>query len=573
MTDQQNERTPGPESLRAHAETRARAEEALVMGTLPPQDARQLLHELRVHEIELELQNEELRRAQIELEAERTRYFDLYDLAPVSYFTLNHDGIIVEANLTAATLLGRARTSLIKRPFTSFLYGPDQDRFYLLRKRLADSGPTQATELRLVREDGVLVWVELNAASGSDMAGAAPCWLAATDVTDRKRTEEMRAQFELQIQQNQRLESLGILAGGIAHDFNNLLGGIFGYLELAKSLVEPGSEVADTLALALQPIDRARALTRQLLTFARGGEPMRRAVAPAALVTENARFALSGSSVGCTFELPADLSPVDVDAGQIGQVVDNLVRNAVEATAPGGTLAVSAVNVQYRAGEHPQLCPGNYVRLTVRDTGCGIAKDVLARIFDPFFTTKTRGSGMGLSVAHSIVKRHRGCIEVASEEGRGSAFHVFLPAHVATSSGAYGSGLGEMPHFGARIIIMDDEPAIRAVLARYLTKWGYRVTAVPEGGAAVEAVREALLAGDPFHFAFIDLTVVGGLGGKATMDHLKPLVPDLVAFVMSGYCDDPIMAQPRDHGFAASLTKPFTKDDLEAVLRGRSQGE
>ncbi len=377
------------------------------------------------------------------------------------------------------------------------------------------------------------------------------------DMTEKQRLIEAA-------QRTQKLESLGVLAGGIAHDFNNLLGGIFGYIDLAQTQAED-PELRQYLGQALGTIDRARGLTQQLLTFAKGGAPVRRVAPLFPFVEETVRFALSGSTVTGRFEVAAGLRAVDYDRSQIGQVVDNLVINALQAMPLGGTITVSAENVHVGASDDTRLPVGEYVRLSVSDTGIGIPAALLPRIFDPFFTTKAKGSGLGLAISHSIVHQHDGLIEVRSEPGKGATFEVYLPA---------ARGLGEQPSAraverpkGAGLVVaMDDEEAIRKTVSRFLELQGYSVATFPEGRSMI-AFLQALPVDGPRPVAILlDLTVPGGMGGLEALAYVRAWDASVPVFVSSGYAADPVMADPARFGVAASISKPFRGSDLVAML-------
>ncbi|HOY66597.1 MAG TPA: PAS domain S-box protein [Candidatus Ozemobacteraceae bacterium] len=377
------------------------------------------------------------------------------------------------------------------------------------------------------------------------------------DMTEKTRLLEIT-------QNNQKLEALGVLAGGIAHDFNNLLGGIFGSMELAQVACHD-PRVLGYLNGAIDTIKRARSLTQQLLTFAKGGTPLRSLVPLPPLIRESAQFALSGSNVSCRFQLPDDLWPCSIDANQIGQVLDNIVINAQQAMPAGGEILITAENLTLTGPSAHGLPAGKYVRISIADTGIGIPRDILPRIFDPFFTTKSKGQGLGLATSHSILRRHNGGIEAESEPGRGSTFHIFLPATSKPISQT------EPPlrtsHIGrGRVLVMDDEPVVRDVLASFLELFGYVVIAMAEGKAALAYVEAEIRAGRTFAALFLDLTIPGGLGGKEIIAGIRDQAPALPVFVVSGYAEDPIMAAPARFGFTASLRKPFLMEELEQLL-------
>ncbi len=377
------------------------------------------------------------------------------------------------------------------------------------------------------------------------------------DITERKHTEEALANV-------QKLESLGILAGGIAHDFNNLMGGIFGYVDLASEASnEP--KVKQHLAKVMQTIDRARALTGQLLTFSKGGSPKLDVAPLFPFVQQTAQFALSGSNVSCTFNIAEDLWPASFDKNQIGQVIDNLIINAKQAMPMGGTISISAGNVKIADTEHPVLKVGNYVRLSVTDTGVGIPKELQKRIFDPFFTTKARGHGLGLATCYSIVRRHSGSIDVYSEPGNGATFTVYLPAIEKFASTS--NDEKRQNHFGSgTFLVLDDEPVILEVIAAMLKNFGYRVVVTANGEEAVEYIAAGLSNNRLPVAMLFDLTVPGAMGGKEAIALIRNMGVNIPAFVASGYADDPIMKNPAAYGFTASIGKPFQRAELVAML-------
>jgi len=365
---------------------------------------------------------------------------------------------------------------------------------------------------------------------------------------------------------NQNLESLGMLAGGIAHDFNNLMGGIFGYIELAMGESSVGSG-AQHLLKAMQTIDRARSLTRQLLTFAKGGFPVRKLGPLFPLVRETVQFALSGSNVSCRFDVPDDLWPCDFDKGQISQVIDNIVINAMQAMPGGGTIEISAGNVALQAKQHLTLPAGGYVKISIRDDGTGIPKEIRHRIFDPFYSTKAKGHGIGLATCYSIIYRHGGCIDVESELGKGSTFHVFLPAFAGSvSSFAEDKVTG---HEGkGTILIMDDENIIRETVGLMLQSFGYTVISTANGRQAIDCFLAETKANRKLTGMIFDLTIPGGMGGKEAIREIRKLNAgaETPAFVASGYTEDPVMANPEEYGFTASIGKPFMTSELAKML-------
>jgi CheY-like chemotaxis protein len=369
-----------------------------------------------------------------------------------------------------------------------------------------------------------------------------------------------------QTQRAERLDAIGTLAGGIAHDFNNLLSGMFGYIELARELATENPEQSSALDEAAQVFERARELTRQLLTFSKGGSPVRIAVDLRKLLTDCARFALSGSNVSLNLRLFPTLTTVAADPNQIWRVIDNLIRNAVQAMPQGGTITITAELVELVERRPPAGLLGTYAKVTVQDNGPGIPAQILPRVFDPFFTTKEHGSGLGLATAYSVVRKHDGHIEVTSSPGEGSKFDIYLPVagHTVTSVAPAHERHG---HKGVgRALVLDDEPYLCALFTRYLSRMGYEVTSVQNGEEAVAIFQRFESEGNPIRVAVLDLTIPGGMGGKEVIARVRPICPSLVAIAASGYSEDPVMANPEDYYFTASLGKPFSVNELEAVL-------
>ena len=384
------------------------------------------------------------------------------------------------------------------------------------------------------------------------------------DVSDLARIEHERAKAV-------RLESLGVLAGGLAHDFNNILMGVVGNLSLAQSMVKADDDAGlnARLTSAAAACARARGVTNQLLTFAKGGAPVKTTTSVRELVTECTRFALSGSPVAPKFDISDHLWEAEVDTVQVGQVVQNLVLNGMQAMPRGGIMEVALQNVELdEASVPPQssIVPGKYVCLIVRDSGSGIPADVLGRIFDPYFTTKEKGSGLGLAISYSIIRAHNGGITVESEPGVGSRFTVYLPAS-ATRVQLARQVREELPSgFHGRVLIMDDEEMVGEVAQEMLANIGYTATLTASGQEAIHEFQSAEHRGEPYDAVILDLTVPGGMGGGEAVGHIKKIRGDVAALVMSGYADDAVLARYRDYGFDGVLPKPFMIPDLRRVL-------
>jgi PAS domain S-box-containing protein len=379
------------------------------------------------------------------------------------------------------------------------------------------------------------------------------------DVSEQRRLEN-------EVLRAQKVESVGVLAGGLAHDFNNLLTGIMGNISLARRFAVQQNRVVERLTEAENACQRATALTHQLLTFAKGGIPIRETVSMADLLTESATFAVRGSKVRVDFTIADDLWPGNIDSGQISQVIHNVVLNAVQAMPAGGYIQIAAENSMVCAGEVPTLPEGRYVKLGIHDNGSGIPAEVLPNIFDPYFTTKEEGSGLGLATAYSIVRKHDGYITVASEVDSGTTFVIYLPASQQQpvrapediSSAFQGCG---------RLLVMDDEAMIRQLLQVMLEQAGYTVDSASDGAEAVALYQRAQEEGQPYALVILDVTVPGGMGGVETFAQLRALDSQVRALISSGYANDPVLANYAGHGFRGVLTKPYTLQELQAALQ------
>ena len=379
----------------------------------------------------------------------------------------------------------------------------------------------------------------------------------------------MKLKAEEELSRISRLESIGVLAGGIAHDFNNILSMVLGNVSLARLYATKDTEKAVAKCRdAEQAIVRAKDLTQQLLTFSKGGTPVKKTASIVEVLKESARFALTGTSTLCEFDFPDDLSPVEMDEGQIGQVISNLAINAHQAMPNGGAVRIKAENAVLRedAARHGYpLRPGRYVKISVSDQGEGIPRERLGKIFDPYFTTKKKGSGLGLAIAYSIIKNHDGFITAESVAGKGSVFTIYLPAsaHPAPSPG----NVKEQTTSGrGRILIMDDEEMIRSITGEMLDSLGYEAGFAVNGEEALALFNKARGEGRPFDGMLLDLTIPGGMGGVEVMARMRETDPDVPAVVLSGYSNSPVMLTFGEHGFKGVLSKPYTLQELSETI-------
>jgi PAS domain S-box-containing protein len=383
------------------------------------------------------------------------------------------------------------------------------------------------------------------------------------DISERKKSETERLTTS-------KLESLGTLAGGIAHDLNNILTVISGNIGLAQieAPADSGS-LLGFLSKAGQAAQHAAHLSSQLLTFSKGGAPLKKVVSMGELLEHSAEFGLYGSNLRADFDIAVDLWKAEVDAGQIEQVVNALMLNAREAMPQGGTVRVRARNVVFEESASNPLPAGRYIKVTIADRGCGIPDELRSKIFDPYFTTKPTATGLGLAISYSVVKKHGGLLLLENSSPEGSTFAFYLRASENATNGAREHRKSGRPfHYNhQRILVMDDEEAIRELTAQLLSTLGYEVTAVPDGLEAVRLYERALRKGEHFQAVILDATVRGGMGGVATIERLRSMDPKVNAIICSGYSDEAALSEFLAYGFRGALPKPFTRSELADALQ------
>jgi PAS domain S-box-containing protein len=499
----------------------------------------------------------ERKQAEETLHQSEQKYRDLANSLTLVIFEMDPTGLLTYANSTAFDWFGYSEADLSKGVNVLQLIVEDDRKSAVENmRRVIGLGETTSSEYSVKRKDGSIFPVL--AASRPIVKNGKTVGIRGTllDLTERKN-------FESVMNNAQKLDSLGVLAGGIAHDFNNLLTGIFGYIDLARS-VSKDAKVAEYLESTIATMNRARALTMQLLTFAKGGSPVQKITPLAPFIQEAVQFALSGSNVSCRFSFDKNLWSCNIDKNQIGQVIDNIVINAQQAMPSGGTIEISATNSSLGEKDHPPLAKGDYVKVSIKDSGIGIPKEIMPRIFDPFYTTKTKGHGLGLATCYSIINRHGGCIDVESEQGKGSTFHVYLPA---STEAAVADTAAAAAHTGSgTIIVMDDEELIQGTLQKMLESMGYAVVCKKDGREAVDFYVSETRAKKQFSAMIFDLTIPGGMGGVEAVAEIRTLNRELPVFVVSGYADNSVMRNPVDYGFTASISKPFTIAELSEML-------
>ena len=445
------------------------------------------------------------------------------------------------------------------------IHPEDHDRVMKALDRHLENQERYREEYRVLRKDGtILYWIDSGTAVYDP--GGKPYKMvgSVTDITERKKMEE-------ELLRSKKLESVGFLSGGIAHDFNNLLTGIMGNISLAKLSARPGDKILTYLENAENLSVRSSELTKKLLTFSKGGAPIKKPVLIGDFLKETARMPLSGSNVRCEFKIAEDLWPVEIDEGQMRQVIYNIVINACEAMPGGGTINILAENIIHGPADRPSLKDGKYVKLSIKDQGAGIPPENLSKIFDPYFSTKEMGSqkgmGLGLAISHSIIKNHGGFIVAESIVGNGSTFHIYLP--VSSKEFLPAKELVKKPRLGkVRILVMDDEQVVRYISGKFLKHLGYEVELAEDGAEAVARYKKAQESQQPFDIVILDLIVPGGMGGKEVLEKLLEISPDVKAIVSSGYSNDPIFSDFKRYGFKGVIAKPF---DLEGLSESVSK--
>jgi two-component system cell cycle sensor histidine kinase/response regulator CckA len=577
--------TDAGQALRKRAEALAgeRAGEMPEDLEAPPLEvALRALHELRVHQIELEMQNEELRRTQEELEVSRERYFDLYDLAPVGYFTLSEQGLILEANLTAAKLLGVPRSALVKQPLSRFILPQDQDTYYLHRKALLETGAPHAWECRLLKKDAGTFWAQVEATTAPDSDGASAWRALVSDITERKSEETERAELEAENQQLQKAEGLGRMAGAIAHHFNNHLTAVMGNLELAIGDLPRDAVSAGRLTDALHAARDAAEVSKLMLTYlgqthaqhelldlsevCRRSLPLLRAAMPKDMALDT--------------DLPSPGPAISANANQVQQVLTNLVTNAWEAGIDGrGAVRVTVKTVPPAGIPASPRFPidwrphdtVSYACMEVVDAGSGIPVKDIEKLFDPFFSSKFTGRGLGLSVVLGIVQAHGGVVTVETTPGRGSTFRVFLPLSAEKAIRQPDQAV-QSPEIGGggTVLLVDDEPMVRKVGEGALMRLGFAVLLAKDGVEAVEIFRQHR---DEVRCVLCDLTMPR-MNGWETLVALRKLAPGLPVILASGYDKAHVMAGDHPELPQAFLSKPYQLQGLrDAIVRALVHGK
>jgi len=564
----QDERT-----LRQRAEERLPRDWADDLAARSSDEMRQVLHDLIVHQIELEIQNEDMRQVQDQLLAAQERYFDLYDLAPVGYLTLNQHSIILEANLTAARQLQTTRSCLSRQPFTNFVFPDDQGVYYRFRSALAESGEMQKCRLRLKRADNSAFWGQLDTVIAFDEKDGLPIYrVTMTDISEVKQAEETQRQLQLQLAEAQKMELVGRLAGGIAHEFNNQLAVILLRTEMSLGFIDLDTVLHRNLTAIFTTAQRSAELVRQLLGFAR-----KQVITPIALDLNAAVETLLptlrrlvSEEVELIWQPAASLWPVRLDPTQVEEVLVNLCLNARDAISRAGAIVVQTEKITIRQTMVDDSLaippPGDYVRLTFSDTGSGIEKEVLDHIFEPFYTTKEvgKGTGLGLAMVEGIVRQNRGYIQVSSRPSHGATFHIWLPRqHDSLAAPEVTEALPLLLGHGETILLVDDDVDLLNIETEVLEHLGYTVIAAATPDDALRYMEERSERVD----LLITDVVMPEMNGRVLAERITSANPGVKLLYLSGYSSTYISSRGLLTAEAHFLDKPYSLSALAVKVR------
>jgi len=493
------------------------------------------------------------------LQVSEEKFRSLVEMAGDAIFIADAEtGIISDVNKKGTQLVGRDVSDLIGRHL-SCLHPEGDDDLYsrLIESNYSLQVPLNKT-ISVLHISGRTIPVEISANTIEFEKGRI--------VQGIFRDISQRLQFDEELQKTEKLKTASVLAGGIAHDFNNLLTAVLGNISLAKLEASEDEKIQKRFAEIEKAIGRTKDLTHQLLTFAKGGSPDKKIVKIDTLIEDSAQFVLHGSKVKCECTFPDDLWLVEVDEGQISQVINNLVINASHAMKDGGSCTITAGNVKLDQASRLPISHGNYIKIAIEDKGHGIPANTLDRIFDPFFTTKKQGSGLGLSSSYTIIKNHGGQITVESEEGKGTVFYIYLPATNRAPERVV--QVEEMNIEGdGKILVMDDEEIVCEAVTSLLQYLGYSVDTAKDGQEAINMYELAMNVGHVYDAVIMDLTVPGGMGGKEAVIKIKEMDPSAKVIVSSGYYTDPVMANFKAYGFDGVVPKPYQVEELGMVVK------
>ncbi len=515
---------------------------------------------------ELEKENIERRKAQVDLADEKERLSVTLRSIGDGVITTDISGNIVLLNKVTESLTGWSSEEAAGRPL--------EEVFHIINEQTREKCENPATialssgqivglanRTVLIARDGR----ERNIAdSGAPILDAESNIIGAVlvfrDVTEQIRTEK-------ELLKVKKLESIGVLASGIAHDFNNILTAILGNINLALFDDDLKVRTKKLLSEAEKASLMAKDLTQQLLTFAKGGDPVKEVSSLESVIKDSADFVLHGDKVACRYDIPEDLCLVNIDKGQISQVVQNIVLNASHAMPEGGIIKITCENLSSVSKKVlPFAKDGRFIKICIQDSGIGMPENVVEKIFDPYFSTKHGGSGLGLAITQSIITKHGGHISVESTPGVGSTFSIYLPVSEKTKTKKQESLVEHKASSPAKILIMDDEEMVRTVAKEMLIQLGHEVGLAADGKEALQLYQESKDSGRLFDLVILDLTIPGGMGGKEAIKEILKIDSNAKVIVSSGYSNDPVMANFRDYGFCSAIVKPYQLQKLSKVI-------
>ena len=495
----------------------------------------------------------------IALQASEIRFRTLFDNSSDIMQIVSADGRFLHVNPAWLEAFGYTREEVKKLTIFDLIDPECQNHCIGVFQQVISEDRVHRIDTVFIGKNGNKIEIEGNARGIFDEEGnALQSQCLFRDVTAKRKMEK-------ELLRTRKLESIGVFAGGLAHDFNNLLTAVLGNISLARAASQEDTVLDERLEKIETATLRAKGLTQQLLTFAKGGEPIKKLSGIEDVVRDSVEFPLRGSNIKREYAFSPDLWDAEVDEDQLSQVIQNLVLNAAHAMPDGGCLRVSGENVDLPEEHHTGLDTGPYVLISVTDEGHGISQLDQERIFDPYYSSKVNGSGLGLAVAYAIMKKHDGSITVESEPGMGAVFSLYLPASPAKQQ-VLEKQIQEQDHVGGNILIMDDEDIVCDVAEEMLKFMGYNATSVADGEQALQAYKEALETGKPFDAVLMDLTIPGGMGGRETMARLLEIDPQARGIASSGYANDPIMARFKDYGFSGVVPKPYKLDEIRSTL-------
>lgn len=501
------------------------------------------------------------RAAENGLRESEEKYRSLVQESAAGYGLVDKEGKFILLNPALAKISGYSEQEALGHYFWDFIH-PDQRELIkkFFQQRVQEGGASPVKELKILTKDGQTKYVIGRPILVYKAGKVVGQQIVVIDITEKRKLEE-------ELQKQETLESLGVLAGGIAHDFNNILMAIVGHISFAALKIGTEHEAFESLAEAEKAAFRAKDLTEQLLTFSQGGAPIKKATSLPELLKDSAGFALRGSNVAVKYSIAENLWAAEADPGQLSRVIHNIVLNADQSMPKGGTIEIKAENMTLAENgqKNLPLAQGKYVKISITDSGMGIPEEYLPKIFDPFFTTKQKGSGLGLSIAYSVIKKHGGHIEVESKVGHGTAFHLYIPASDKPAPEKRAEKQPPVQGKG-KILLMEDDAAVRNAAVHILEHIGYQVVSSRDGVEAVALYQEALTKGEPFDAVILDLTVPGGMGGEEAVKKLLAIDPAAKVIVSSGYSTDPVMAEYKKYGFKGVIAKPYKIQQLRELL-------